>query len=234
MYHDMVWRKEISQEMKSVLIRLSIVFMEFFGIDLVEAIKTVGYVGVFAVIFAETGLFLGFFFPGDSLLFVAGVLAAQGFFSLPLLVFLLFIAAVTGNMVGYAFGRYVGPKIFTREDSFLFRKSHVLKAQMFYDKYGAKMIVLARFVPIVRTFAPIVAGVARMKYSSFFIYNLIGAFLWTVCLTTASYYLGSKIENIDHYLVPIVLVIIAISVLPGVFEYWKSCQFTKKDIPEVR
>lgn len=196
--------------------------MEFFGVDLVEAVKTVGYVGVFGVIFAETGLFLGFFFPGDSLLFVAGVLAAQGFFSLPLLVFLLFIAAVTGNMVGYSFGRYVGPKIFTREDSLLFRKSHVVKAQMFYDKYGAKMIVLARFVPIVRTFAPIVAGVGKMRYITFMIYNVVGAFLWTVCLTTASYYLGSKIENIDRYLLPIVLGIIVVSVLPGVYEYWKD------------
>lgn len=203
--------------------------MEFFGVDLVEAVKTVGYVGVFAVVFAETGLFLGFFFPGDSLLFVAGVLAAQGFFSLPLLVFLLFIAAVTGNMVGYSFGRYVGPKIFTREDSLLFRKSHVVKAQMFYDKYGAKMIVLARFVPIVRTFAPIVAGVGKMRYVTFMIYNVVGAFLWTVCLTTASYYLGSKIENIDRYLLPIVIGIIIVSVLPGVYEYWKEHRTSHTD-----
>lgn len=203
--------------------------MEFFGVDLVEAVKTVGYVGVFGVVFAETGLFLGFFFPGDSLLFVTGVLAAQGFFSLPLLVFLLFIAAVTGNMVGYSFGRYVGPKIFTREDSFLFRKSHVVKAQMFYDKYGAKMIVLARFVPIVRTFAPIVAGVGKMRYVTFMIYNVVGAFLWTVCLTTASYYLGSKIENIDRYLLPIVLGIIVVSVLPGVYEYWKEHRASHTD-----
>lgn len=203
--------------------------MDFFGVDLVEAVKTVGYVGVFGVVFAETGLFLGFFFPGDSLLFVTGVLAAQGFFSLPLLVFLLFIAAVTGNMVGYSFGRYVGPKIFTREDSFLFRKSHVVKAQMFYDKYGAKMIVLARFVPIVRTFAPIVAGVGKMRYVTFMIYNVVGAFLWTVCLTTASYYLGSKIENIDRYLLPIVLGIIVVSVLPGVYEYWKEHRASHAD-----
>ena len=196
--------------------------MEFFGIDMVEAIKAIGYVGLFAVIFAETGLFLGFFFPGDSLLFVAGVLAAQGFFSLPLLLVILFTAAFLGNMVGYWFGAYVGPKIFSREDSFLFRKSHVLKAQAFYEKYGGKTIVLARFMPIVRTFAPIVAGVARMHYGTFALFNFIGALLWSVGLTTAAYYLGGLIEDIDRYLFPIILLIIFLSVLPGFFEYWRN------------
>lgn len=190
--------------------------------DMVEAIKTIGYVGLFAIIFAETGLFLGFFFPGDSLLFLAGVLAAQGFFSLPILLVILFMAAFAGNMVGYGFGALVGPKIFSREDSFLFRKSHILKARAFYDRYGAKTIVLARFVPIVRTFAPIVAGVAKMHYGTFILFNFIGAFLWSVGLTVAAYYLGGLVENIDHYLLPIVIGIIAVSVLPGVFEYWWS------------
>lgn len=196
--------------------------MEFFGIDMVEAIKTIGYVGLFAIVFAETGLFLGFFFPGDSLLFVAGVLAAQGFFSLPILLIVLFVAAFTGNMVGYWFGAFVGPKIFSREDSLFFRKSHVFKAQAFYDRYGAKTIVLARFIPIVRTFAPIVAGVAKMHYGTFTLFNFIGALLWSVGLTTLAYYLGGLIEDIDRYLLPIVLFIIGASVLPGVFEYWRS------------
>ncbi|MBP6929500.1 MAG: VTT domain-containing protein [Candidatus Moranbacteria bacterium] len=196
--------------------------MEFFGIDMVEAIKTIGYVGLFAIVFAETGLFLGFFFPGDSLLFVAGVLAAQGFFSLPILLIVLFVAAFTGNMVGYWFGAFVGPKIFSREDSLFFRKSHVFKAQAFYDRYGAKTIVLARFIPIVRTFAPIVAGVAKMHYGTFTLFNFIGALLWSVGLTTLAYYLGGLIEDIDRYLLPIVLFIIGVSVLPGVFEYWRS------------
>ncbi len=196
--------------------------MEFFGVDMVEAIKTIGYVGLFGIVFAETGLFLGFFFPGDSLLFVAGVLAAQGFFSLPILLIVLFVAAFTGNMVGYWFGAFVGPKIFSREDSLFFRKSHVLKAQAFYDRYGAKTIVLARFLPIVRTFAPIVAGVAKMHYGTFAFFNFIGALLWSVGLTTLAYYLGGLIEDIDRYLLPIVLFIIGASVLPGVFEYWRS------------
>lgn len=204
--------------------------MEFFGIDMVEAIKTVGYVGLFSIIFAETGLFLGFFFPGDSLLFVAGVLASQGFFSLPLLLVVLFAAAFTGNMVGYWFGAFVGPKIFSREDSFLFRRSHILKAQAFYERYGGKTIVLARFVPIIRTFAPIVAGVARMHYGTFALFNFVGAFLWSVGLTVAAYYLGSLIENIDRYLLPIIVLIIIVSVLPGVFEYWRSRRNHQKEV----
>jgi membrane-associated protein len=196
--------------------------MEFFGVDMVEAIKTIGYVGLFAIVFAETGLFLGFFFPGDSLLFVAGVLAAQGFFSLPILLIVLFIAAFTGNMVGYWFGAFVGPKIFSREDSLFFRRSHILKARAFYERYGGKTIVLARFIPIVRTFAPIVAGVAKMPYGTFMMFNFIGALLWSVGLTTAAYYLGSLIEDTDRFLLPIVVFIIGLSVLPGMFEYWRS------------
>ncbi|TXH01743.1 MAG: DedA family protein [Candidatus Moraniibacteriota bacterium] len=190
--------------------------MTFFGLDMVEIIKTIGDVGVFGSVLAETGRFLGFFFPGDSLLFVAGILAAQGFFSFPLLLLGLFVAAFTGNLVGYWFGGYVGPRIFSREDSLLFKKSHLLKAQKFYDRYGPKMIVMARFVPIVRTFAPIVAGVAKMHYGTFVFYNFIGALLWSVGLTTLAYYLGGLVEDIDRYLLPIVLLIIFLSILPGI------------------
>lgn len=202
--------------------------MTFFGLDLIEVIKTIGYVGLFAVVFAETGLFLGFFFPGDSLLFVAGVLAAQGFFSLPMLLIGLFVAAFIGNLVGYWFGGYVGPKIFAKEDSLLFKKSHLLKAQAFYEKHGPKTIVLARFIPIVRTFAPIVAGVARMHYGTFVFYNFVGAAIWSVGLTLLAYYLGSLVENIDHYLLPIVLLIIFLSVLPGLVEYWRDRREAKR------
>lgn len=203
--------------------------MTFFGLDMVEIIKAIGYVGLFGIVFAETGLFLGFFFPGDSLLFVAGILAAQGFFSLPLLLVGLFVAAFTGNLVGYWFGGYVGPKIFSREDSLLFKKSHLIKAQKFYDRHGPKMVVLARFVPIVRTFAPIVAGVAKMHYGTFMLYNLVGALLWSVGLTTLAYYLGGLVENIDKYLLPIVLLIIFLSILPGIFEYWRDRRATQAE-----
>lgn len=192
--------------------------MEFFGVDLVSLIKTVGYTGVFGVVFAETGLFLGFFFPGDSLLFVAGLLAGQSFFSLPILIFGLFISAVLGNMFGYEFGRRIGPKIFSREDSLIFKKAHALKAQSFYEKHGPKMIVLARFMPIVRTFAPIVAGVGNMRYPVFFLYNVIGAFFWTVLLVLLGYFLGSVI-NVDKYLLPIILLIVFLSFLPAITAY---------------
>ncbi len=192
--------------------------MEFFGIDLVELIKLVGLVGLFAIVFAETGLFLGFFLPGDSLLFVAGFLAADGFFSLPILLLVLFVAAVTGNLVGYEFGRRVGEKLFSKEDSLIFKKAHAVKAQNFYEKHGPKTIVLARFMPIVRTFAPIVAGVAKMRFSVFFMYNLIGALAWIILLVLLGYSLGNVID-VDKYLLPIVLLIVFLSFLPGVVSY---------------
>lgn len=192
--------------------------MEFFGIDLISLIKAVGYTGVFSVVFAETGLFLGFFFPGDSLLFVAGFLAGQNFFSLPILLFGFFISAILGNMLGYEFGKRVGPKLFSREDSLVFKKAHVVKAHNFYEKHGSKMILLARFIPIVRTFAPIVAGIANMRYAVFFMYNVIGAFVWVVGLVLLGYYLGSVI-NVDKYLLPIVLLIIFLSFLPAIAAY---------------
>ena len=192
--------------------------MEFFGIDLVSLIKTVGYVGIFFIVFAETGLFLGFFLPGDSLLFIAGLLAKQGFFSLSVLVFGLFVSAVLGNLCGYEFGRRIGPKLFSREDSLIFKKAHALKAQSFYDKHGPKTILLARFMPIVRTFAPIVAGVANMRYPVFFLYNLIGALVWVIGLVLLGYFLGS-VMDVDKYLLPIILVIVFLSFLPAITAY---------------
>lgn len=195
--------------------------MTFFGIDLVALIEAVGYFGVFAIVFAETGLFLGFFLPGDSLLFVSGFLASQDLFSLPVLIGGLFISGILGNLVGYEFGKRVGVKLFSREDSLIFKRAHALKAQAFYDKHGPKTIVLARFMPIVRTFAPIVAGVASMKFRTFFFYNVVGAFLWTSGLVLLGYSLGSMID-VDRYLLPIVLVIIVLSFLPGFLGYIKE------------
>lgn len=192
--------------------------MTFFGIDLVSLIETIGYIGVFSIVFAETGLFLGFFFPGDSLLFVAGFLASLHVFSLPALIAGIFTAGVLGNIFGYEFGRRVGPKIFSREDSLVFKKAHALKAQAFYEKHGPKTIVLARFMPIVRTFAPIVAGVANMRYRTFFIYNLIGSLLWTLGLVLMGYTLGSVID-VDRYLLPIVILIVILSFLPGIISF---------------
>lgn len=182
--------------------------------DLIPLIKTAGYIGILGIVFAESGLFVGFFLPGDSLLFTAGFLASQGFLNIFVLTVICFIGAVAGDSFGYMFGRKVGPKIFTREDSLLFHKDHLLRAEQFYNKYGAKTIILARFMPIVRTFAPILAGVGRMRYGEFLTFNLIGGGLWAIGLPLIGYYLGSVIPGVDKYLLPIVLGIIFVSVLP--------------------
>ena len=190
--------------------------------DLIKLIETVGLIGIFFIIFAESGLLIGFFLPGDSLLFTAGFLASQGFLNLPILLILTFVAAVTGDSVGYMFGHKVGKKIFTREDSLFFHKDNILKAQAFYDKHGPKTIVIARFMPVVRTFAPIVAGVGTMHYRTFLTFNLIGGFLWAVGLTLSGYFLGHLIPDVDKYLLPIILLIVIASVAPTAFHLLKD------------
>jgi membrane-associated protein len=184
--------------------------------DLVSLIEGAGYLGLFGIIFAESGLFFGFFLPGDSLLFTAGFLASQDFLNIYILVPLLFIAAVLGDNIGYAFGSRIGPRIFTKEESVFFKKGYLIKAGEYFNKYGGKTIILARFVPVVRTFAPILAGVAKMNYKQFFIFNVLGGFLWAVGLTILGYFLGSVIPNIDRYIVPIVLAIVLISLVPAI------------------
>ncbi len=184
--------------------------------DIIALVKTAGYLGLFGIIFAETGLFVGFFFPGDSLLFTAGFLASQGLFDFWPLVFLVFAGAVLGSATGYAFGKKVGPMIFSKEDSLFFHKDHLERARIFYEKYGAKTIVLARFMPIVRTFAPILAGVGKMNYPAFCLYNVVGGALWGFGLTWMGFYLGNSIPNADKYVLPIVLIIIFVSLLPTI------------------
>lgn len=187
--------------------------------DIIALVKTAGYVGIFGMVFAESGLFFGFFFPGESLLFTAGLLASQGFLDFYILAPLVFAGAVLGDTVGYAFGRKVGPAIFTSETSLFFNKKNIERTKTFYEKYGTKTIILARFVPIVRTFAPIFAGVGQMRYKTFLAYNLIGGALWGLGVTGAAYYLGSLFPNMEHYLVQIVAGIIIISLLPLAKEY---------------
>lgn len=186
--------------------------------DLVEMIKLVGLIGIWAIIFAESGLLIGFFLPGDSLLFTAGFLASQGLFDaqggLPVLVIGCVIAAITGDSVGYAFGRRVGPAIFRKEDSLFFHKNHLNKARVFYERHGGKTIILARFLPFVRTFAPILAGVGKMEYSKFLLYNVVGGLLWAFGLPVAGFFLGSIIPDVDKYLLPIIAAIIILSVAP--------------------
>lgn len=192
--------------------------MDFlFHFDLEKLVQTIGYLGIFAMIFSESGLFIGVVFPGDSLLFTAGFLASTGIFNIFSLALICFIGAVFGDNVGYAIGKRYGPKIFNKEDSIWFHKKHLVRAEKFYEKYGGKTIILARFTPIVRTFAPVVAGVGSMNYKTFFFYNIIGGFLWAVGISFAGYFLGRSIPNVDKYLLPIVVVIIILSLLPSVF-----------------
>jgi membrane-associated protein len=196
--------------------------MQHLGIDLPTLIKTAGYLGIFGITFAESGLFVGFFLPGDSLLFTAGFLASQGYLSLPVLILVVFLGATLGDSFGYWFGRTVGPKIFTKEDSLLFKKEYVFRAHTFYELYGGKALLLARFMPIVRTFAPIVAGVAQMRYRSFVAYNIIGGAVWAVVLPSAAYFLGNVIPNFDQYLSYVIGGIIILSVLPSIIHLLKN------------
>ena len=195
------------------------------GLDLVATIKSVGYIGLFAIIFAESGLFIGFFLPGDSLLFTAGFLASQGFLNIWILAPITFLAAILGDNFGYAFGKKVGPAIFKREDSWFFHKDHLERAKVFYEKYGAKTLVLARFLPIVRTFAPILAGVGKMHYRTFFFYNVLGGFLWAVGVAGLGYFLGATIPGVDKYLIPIILAIIVLSALPTLVHIIKNREY---------
>lgn len=183
--------------------------------DLVELIRTVGLIGVFAIVFLESGMMIGFFFPGDSLLFTAGFLASQGIIDIKILILGCFIAAILGDSVGYYLGHKYGRKLFNKDDSIWFHKDHLNKAQKFYDKHGGKTIIIARFVPIIRAFAPVVAGIGLMQYKRFVMFNLIGGVLWAIAIPLLGYYLGSAIPDVDKYLLPIVGLIIIASVLPA-------------------
>jgi membrane-associated protein len=182
--------------------------------DLASLVQTAGYVGLAAIVFAESGMFFGFFFPGDSLLFTAGFLASEGYFNILILAPLLTTAAIAGDSAGYWTGKKVGPLLFTRPDSFLFSRTRVEQAHVFFEKHGAKSIVLARFIPAVRTFTPIIAGVAGMSYKTFLTYNILGGIIWGAGLSVAGYFLGALVPNADKYVIPIVGVIIILSLLP--------------------
>jgi len=184
-------------------------------------IETFGTIGLFLIVFAESGLLIGFFLPGDSLLFAAGLLASRGLLNFPLILVGCFVAAVAGDQVGYLFGKRVGPALFRRPNSRFFRQKHLNKAQKYFEEEGPKTIVLARFIPIVRTFAPVVAGVATMPYRTFVTYNVVGGLLWAVGVTTLGYVLGETIPDIDKYLLPAVVVIVALSLIPIAREFVK-------------
>jgi len=192
--------------------------------DLEQFTRTIGLFGVFGIVFAETGLLIGFFLPGDSLLFTAGFLASQGVFDIWPLSLGCFAACVIGNVAAYAFGARVGRKLFERPDSRFFRRETLVKAHAFYERHGARALILARFIPGVRVFAPIVAGTSLMDYRKFTAVNVVGGALWAIGLTWAGYWLGRTIPNVDRYLLPIVLLILVLSVLPAAIHVWRDRQ----------
>lgn len=205
---------------------------------IIEFLTTKGavftYFGLALIVFAETGLAVGFFLPGDSLLVVAGLFAAkENGLSVTILLVTLFVAAVVGDAVGYYSGLKLGPRLFTRQKSLLFRPSHLQRAQEFYEKYGGKTIIIARFVPIVRTFAPIVAGAAQMPYRRFVAYNVVGGFLWVFSMILTGYFLGQIVErqfgvSLEDHIEWVVIIVVALSLLPPVIEWLKSRREKKR------
>lgn len=198
------------------------------GVDLIDFIKWGGVLAVALVVFAESGLLIGFFLPGDSLLFTAGFLTYAGYLpvNIHLLVAILFVAAVAGDSVGYTFGRRLGPSLFKKPNARLFKQEYIQRANEFYEKHGGKTIVIARFIPIIRTFAPIVAGAAHMEYRKFLTFNVFGALIWAAGITYAGYFLGRWFEHmgweIDHILLPIIAGIIILSILPPAIHILKD------------
>jgi membrane-associated protein len=192
-------------------------------------IEAFGTLGLFAIVFAESGLLIGFFLPGDSLLFTAGLLASRGVLNLPVIMVGCALAAIAGDQVGYVIGRRAGPALFRRPDSRLFQKKNVERAHAYFEKNGPKTVILARFIPVIRTFTPVVAGVGEMEYRRFVTFNVIGGALWGAGVTVLGYTLGASVPSIDRYLLPIILVIAAVSFLPVLNELVKLRRHGKAD-----
>jgi membrane-associated protein len=195
--------------------------------DVQTLVRVGGLTVITAIVFAETGLLVGFFLPGDSLLFTAGALAAQGHFSIVLLNTLLIVAAIVGDTVGYWFGRKMGPALFTRPKSLLFNPAHLRRAHDFYEKHGGKTIILARFMPVIRTFAPVVAGMGKMDYGRFLAFNVFGGIGWVLSMTFAGYFLG-QVAFVQRHFEAVILGIIFLSILPGIIAAAREWMKSKK------
>ena len=182
-----------------------------------------GYVGLTGIIFAETGLLIGFFLPGDSLIVTAGLLAATtGVFNVYLLGLLLTVASIIGNTVGYAIGKATGPRLFTREDSLLFNKKHLYRAHEFYERHGGATVIIARFMPIVRTFVPVVAGMAGMDYRRYTLFNLIGGVGWIWSMLFIGYFLGRYIPGVDQHIELVIVLVVLASLMPGIIGWMRA------------
>ena len=197
-----------------------------FGFDLEMLLRTVGYLGLFAIVFAETGLLIGFFLPGDSLLFTAGFLASHGHFNIAIVVLGCFVAAVIGDSVGYSVGQRFGPQLFTKPESRYFKPDHLRKSEAFFAEHGGKSVILARFIPIVRTFTPVVAGMSSLRYPSFVVYNVVGALLWAVGVPLAGFFLGQLVpaEQTEKVMIVVVLLILVLSIVPAALKLWKEAR----------
>lgn len=195
-------------------------------LDPSHLVKDFGYLGIFVTLFLESGVFFGFFLPGDSLLFTAGLLASQGYLNIAGLIVISVVAAILGNNIGYYTGNKAGPALFNKKRSFLFTPKRVTEAHEFFEKNGPQSLILARFIPALRTFVPIAAGIGKMDYRKFLLFNGLGGLLWGVGVPILGYTLGNKVPNIDKYLLPIVLVIIVLSALPVVLAYFKGKKST--------
>jgi membrane-associated protein len=192
--------------------------------DVEGLVRVGGLMALIAIVFAETGLLIGFFLPGDSLLVTAGLFTVSGHLELWSLFLFVSLAAIVGDAVGYFIGVRTGPRIFSREDSLLFHKKHLITTQAFYDRHGGITIVLARFMPILRTFAPLVAGVGNMQYGRFALYNVMGGVGWVVSMTSIGYFLGKTIPDIDRYIHIVIAAVILLSLLPGIIAFLRSRQ----------
>ena len=184
--------------------------------NLHELVQWAGLFGLAAIIFSETGLLVGVFLPGDSLLVTAGLFAATGYLNVYTLVPVLTLAAICGNSVGYFIGRTTGPRVFNRENSLFFNKKHAIRAHQFYEKYGRKTIVLAQFMPVIRTFAPVTAGVAGMPFRTFITFNIIGAVSWIWSMVGIGFFLGNYIPGIDEHIEIVIVIVVFLSLLPGI------------------
>jgi membrane-associated protein len=196
-------------------------------LDSINIIQTAGLIGIFLIIFAESGLFFAFFLPGDSLFFAAGLFAHGGFLPLWPLIFGSIISAILGGFAGYLTGRKLGPKVFTKESSVFFSKRYLVKSEEYYDKYGKMTVIIARFIPIVRTFAPILAGVGKMNFKTFAFLNIVSGIIWPMIVISIGYFIGSRIPNVESYFLPISILIIFLSIIPLVWRVVKIWWYSR-------
>jgi membrane-associated protein len=197
-------------------------------LDPTELIASGGLVLIAFMVFAESGLLFGFFFPGDTLLIAGGILAAGGAFNIFELIAVVVVSAILGGITGYIIGRKAGPRLFIKKDGIIFRKEYVEKSEDFYERHGGKTIMLARFIPIIRTFAPVVAGIGKMNASKFMVYNIIGSAIWAVGVTTLSYYFGQKIPNLDKFILPLVVTATVVTFSPTVYHIFNDPKARQK------